>query len=240
MIGETAMGRFDRGSLSSIAILRQPLRQSTRTGGKSSHMRAFHSGREAKEFLISQIVEEAQRENMPLSEVERKMLYFTESGWTLSDIVKVNEDFDREYDQNEYEHKIAELVTKADQRIRKGVRDDYDKWWAAIRFLEREDHYILVMIRLAGLRPRGDQLRLFATGLGIVTVILIAIFLSIRYDIHNPFRNDFGILVWVFLACLFVLYTLLRFIVGAKKADDLTSTVLEKLSRIWQRVSGNA
>ena len=114
-------------------------------------MKAFHSGREAKEFLISQIVEEAQRENIPLSEVERKMLYFTESGWTLPDIMKVNEEFDREYDQDEYEHKIAKLVTKADKRIRKGVRDDYDKWWAAIRFLEREDHYILVMIRLAGL-----------------------------------------------------------------------------------------
>jgi hypothetical protein len=37
-------------------------------------MRAFHSGREAKEFLISKIVAEAQSENVPLSEVERKML----------------------------------------------------------------------------------------------------------------------------------------------------------------------
>ena len=96
------------------------------------------------------------------------------------------------------------------------------------------------MIRLAGLRPRGDQLRLLATGLGIVTVILIAIFLSIKRDIHGPSRSDLGIAVWVFLACLFVLYMLLRFIVGAQKADNLTSTVLEKLSRIWQRVSGNA
>ena len=90
-------------------------------------MKAFHNGREAKEFLISQIVEEAQREGTPLSEVERKMLYFTESGWTLPDIMKVNEDFDREYDQDGYEHKIAKLVTKADKRTRKGVRDDYDK-----------------------------------------------------------------------------------------------------------------
>jgi hypothetical protein len=203
-------------------------------------MKAFHSGREAKEFLISQIVEEVQRENIPLSEVERKMLYFTESGWTLPDIMKVNEDFDREYDQDEYEHKIAKLVAKADKRIRKGVRDDYDEWWAAVRFLEREDHYILVMIRSAGLRPRGDQLRLLAAGLGIVTVMLIAILLSIKYGIHMPSQSDLGTVVWVFVACLFVSYMLLRFIIGAKKADDLTSTALEKLSRIWQRVSGNA
>jgi len=101
-------------------------------------MKAFHSGREAKEFLISQIVEEAQLENIPLSEVERKMLYFTESGWTLPDIMKVNQDFDCEYDQDEYEHKIAKLVRNADKRIRRGARDDYDKWWAAIRFLNEK------------------------------------------------------------------------------------------------------
>jgi hypothetical protein len=121
-------------------------------------MTAFHSGREAKEFLISEIVVEAQRENVLLSELERKMLYFTESGWTLPDILKVSEDFDREYDQDKYEQKIAELVTNADKRLRKGSSDDYDRWWAAIRFLQQEDHYILVMIRLAALRPRGDQL----------------------------------------------------------------------------------
>ena len=97
------------------------------------------------------------------------MLYFTETGWTVPDIMKVSEDFDRDYDQHEYEEKIAKLVTKVDRHIRKGPRDDYDRWWAAIRFLQREDHYISVMIRLAGLRPRGDQLRLFATGLGIAT-----------------------------------------------------------------------
>jgi hypothetical protein len=88
-------------------------------------MKAFHTGREPKEFLISKIVEEAQRENVPLSDVERKMLYFTESGWTLPDIMKVSEDFDREYDQDKYERKIAKLVRKADSRIRKGCCEEY-------------------------------------------------------------------------------------------------------------------
>jgi hypothetical protein len=115
-------------------------------------MKAFDSGREAKELLISKIVAEAEHENVPLSEVERKMLYFTESGWTLPNIMEVSEDFDREYDQDEYEQKKAKLVTQADKRIRDGSRDDYDRWCAAIRFLQREDHYITVMIRLAGLR----------------------------------------------------------------------------------------
>jgi hypothetical protein len=194
-------------------------------------MKAFHSGREAKEFLISKIVAEARGENAPLSEVERKMLYFTESGWTLPDIKKVSEDFDQEYEQNGYEQKIAELVSKADRRIRKAPREDYDRWWAAIRFLEREDHYISVMIRLAGLWPRGDQLRFFAAGLGIVTCILMWVFLSIKHNIHVLSRGSLGIVLSAIVACLFVAYLLLRFILGSKKADDLTSMVLEKLVR---------
>src|SRR5262249_7114455 len=148
-------------------------------------------------------VAEAECENAPLSEVERKMLYFTESGWTLPDIMKINEDFDREYDQDEYEAKIARLVTKADKRIHKDSREEYDRWWAAIRFLKREDHYISVMIRLAGLRPPGDQLRLFATALGIVVCLLVWIFVSIKYNIPVPSRGSIGIFVWAVVACLF-------------------------------------
>jgi hypothetical protein len=201
-------------------------------------MNAFHSGQEAKEFLISRIVEEAQRENVPLSEVERKILYFTESEWTIPDIMKVSEDFDREYDQAEYERKIAKLVTKADRRIRKSSGDDYDRWWAAIHFLQREDHYISVMIRLAGLRRRGDQLRLFATGLGIVTFILMWTFLGIKYNIPIPSRGNLEVFAWAVLCLLFVWYTLLRFILGRNRTDELTSKVLEKLVRIYQRVSG--
>jgi hypothetical protein len=202
-------------------------------------MKAFHSGREAKEFLISEIVAEAQRDNIPLSEVERKMLYFTESGWTLPDIMKVSEDFDREYDQPKYEQKIAKLITKADTRIRKSSRDDYDSWWAAIRFLQREDHYISVMIRLAGLRPRGDQLRLFATGLGIVTFILIWIFSGYQVRRPLPSRGNLEGFAWAVLCVIFITYTLLQFIVGRKRRDELTSKALEKLVRIYQRVSGS-
>jgi hypothetical protein len=203
-------------------------------------MKAFRNGREAKEFMVAKIVTEAQRENAPLSEVERKMLYFTESGWTLPDIMKVSDDFDREYDQDKYEQKIAKLVGKADGRIRKGSRDDYDSWWAAIRFLEREDHYITVMIRLAGLRRRGDQLRLFAAGLGIVICILACEFIGIKYNLAFPSRNDLGIFVCAILAGLFVAYTLLRFILGRNRIDDLTAKTLDKLVRIYQRVSGTA
>ena len=38
------------------------------------------------------------------------MLYFSETDWTLPDMAEVSAAFDRDYDQNEYEHKIAVLI----------------------------------------------------------------------------------------------------------------------------------
>jgi hypothetical protein len=202
-------------------------------------MKAFHSGREAKEFLISRIVAEAQHENVLLSEVERKMLYFTESGWTLPDMAAVSEDFDSEYDQNEYEKKIARLIRNAAKHDRKESRDEYDAWWAAIRFLKREDHYISVMIGIAGLRPAGDQLRLFGAGLAIAICFLLVTFLSVKYQIdfskYAPSRGVLTFYIWAIGVCVVIAYLLLRFIAGKKRADDLTSKVLEKLVRIYQR-----
>lgn len=172
-------------------------------------MKAFHSGREAKEFLISKIVAQAQSENAPLSEVERKMLYYTESGWTLPDIMEVNEEFDREHDQDKYEQKITKLVAKAYKRICKGPRNEYDQWWAAIHFLQKEDHYILVMVQLARLRPRRDQFRLFITGLAIASLLLMWGFISAKYNISMPISSrEF---LWVVVVALFVAYMVLRF-----------------------------
>jgi hypothetical protein len=43
----------------------------------------YAQSRDAKEFLIARIVREAQIEGVPLSEVERKMLYFDETVDTM-------------------------------------------------------------------------------------------------------------------------------------------------------------
>jgi hypothetical protein len=75
-------------------------------------VKTFTDTREAKEFLINNIVEEAEHENAPLSDTERKMLYFTETAWMPEDTWQANEIFDRDYDQNAYEHRIAQLASK--------------------------------------------------------------------------------------------------------------------------------
>src|ERR1700730_170517 len=115
-------------------------------------MTAFQSDRDAKGFLIARIVEEAKRENIPLSEVERKMLYFSETHWTLPDIASVSEQFDHDYNQDEYEEKITRLIKQAAIHDYQQSAEQYDLWWDAIRLLKKENHYILVMIDRAGLR----------------------------------------------------------------------------------------
>jgi len=198
-------------------------------------MNAFHSGREAKELLISRIAAEAQRENVSLSEVELKMLYFTESGSTLPDMTAVSEHFDSVYNQNEYEHKIARLIRNAAKHDRKESRDEYGTWWDAIHFLRREDHYISVMIGIAGLRPAGDVSRLLATSFAFAACLLLAVFLLAKYQIDLPSRGAVSFYTWATGICVVIAYLLLRFIIGSKRVDDLTSSVLEKLVRIYQR-----
>jgi len=45
-------------------------------------MSRFASTQDAKEFLVGQLVLQAQRDEISLTEVERKMLYFSETDWT--------------------------------------------------------------------------------------------------------------------------------------------------------------
>ena len=186
-------------------------------------MNAFPSTREAKEFLISTIVEEAQRENIVLSETERKMLYFSETAWTLPDIDRVSDDFDRDFSQHDYEKKIQRLIRNAGKRIRRTSTSEYDAFWQAIRMLENEDHYILVMVRQSGLRVRADLLRLWVTGLVVVVALTSLIFLSAsipdRFSRYLS-RDAFGLYLWAGACLVLLAYQFCRTMWGPKKVDD--------------------
>jgi hypothetical protein len=159
-------------------------------------MPGFQTERKAKEYLAGRIVAEAEREGSPLTDVERKMLYFTESGWTLPDMVKVSEEFDRDYDQEEYERKIGQIVRKiqAHDAAENGPLEA--AWDDAVQKLCEGDHYLLVLIDAASgagpgfsrlnrlgrwlpsssapaRRPPGDLIRLLLVGL----VVFAALFL---------------------------------------------------------------
>jgi len=74
--------------------------------------RNFHSVQEAKEFIAAKIAAQAQRDATPLSDIERKMLLFSEVGWAPPDIMEVSDEFDRQYDPNS-------------ERVRKENLDDH-------------------------------------------------------------------------------------------------------------------
>ncbi len=84
-----------------------------------------------------------------MSEIERKMLYFSETAWTLPDIMEVNEAFEGDYDQAEYEQKIGKLVRNLCAHTRGNDREEFEAWKEALRTLRREDHYLLVLIDTA-------------------------------------------------------------------------------------------
>jgi hypothetical protein len=109
-------------------------------------MARFETERAAKEYLIERIVAEAKRGGVPLTEVERKMLYFTESGWTLPNILEVNAAFERDYDDDEYERKIAELARRIEESDAAKGAQDQANWDAAVAKLSEGDHYLLVLI----------------------------------------------------------------------------------------------
>jgi hypothetical protein len=112
-------------------------------------VQSFATARDAKEFLVGRIVAESQREGVPLSEVERKMLYFSETAWTLPNIGEVNDAFDREYNQAEYERKIGMLIRSLCTNARANNREELDVWTEAVGAIRREDHYLLVLIGAA-------------------------------------------------------------------------------------------
>ncbi|MFZ1939382.1 MAG: hypothetical protein WBA18_11235 [Terracidiphilus sp.] len=158
-------------------------------------MTDFRTIKDAKDFLADRIAAEAARENVPLSEVERKMLYWSETDWTLSDKNEVGEEFEREYDQKEYEQKIARLIANivVDRHRLDAVEEE--KWDAAVAKLSDGDHYLSVLIGnvhlpsggfvpmfyMPTIRPKNDFLKLLLTAFLLVPVFIGLAALSDRF-----------------------------------------------------------
>jgi hypothetical protein len=145
-------------------------------------MRSFATTREAKEYLIGVITADAERQGPPLSETERKMLYFSETAWTLPDIDQVSLDFDLECDAERYERKMGTLARRCEQHLRRTNRESFNLFHQAERMLREEDHYLLVLIRHGGpAEPPPsfwlDRLKLVLTAAAIVALAVVASFL---------------------------------------------------------------
>jgi hypothetical protein len=106
--------------------------------------------REAKDFLVQETTKQASIEGVPLSDLEKRMMYFTESGYVPEDPIALNDEFEAQYDTDEYEAKIARLLHHAYQRARKENDETRRRFDSAIKSLRRGDHYLLVMWDVLG------------------------------------------------------------------------------------------
>ncbi len=186
-------------------------------------MARFGNACEAKEFLISCIAEQAQRDGEPLSEVERKELYFSESGWTLPDIMSVNEAFERDCDQDSYEKKIKKLVREARIRARKEALQDVKSWSDAIRILSKEDHYLSVMAGnpAAPRHPIIEWLKPVPVGLGIYAFGALAFyFLQSNFPILRTRQGAAYVLWWIAVGAV-AIHGMVRVFFWARRADSV-------------------
>jgi hypothetical protein len=99
---------------------------------------------EAKDFLVQEIAAEALAEGTPLSSLERRMLYFTESGDAIEDPAALDEEFTARYSTAVYEKKISRMGASAYRRIKRESPVKLQLWNDALRVLGKGDHYILV------------------------------------------------------------------------------------------------
>ena len=101
----------------------------------------------------------------------------------------------------------------------------------------------MVMIRMAGLRPRFDQLKLLITGVLVATLFVAVIalndFMSAKYRInlgkYVPSREAFYFYFWITGVCLAAAYFLARVLVGVDRADDLFANAVERAVHIYKR-----
>lgn len=203
-----------------------------RSKSSEGHLRA----QQAKDYLISQVVEEALLENVPLSEVERRMLYFSETEETPADMLDLNDRFDGEYDTPTYEKKISGLLHNAFQRVTRENPQGEHRWKEAISELRKGDHYILVMVDQAkrSTRPPGDQLKLLIAGIAVAGALVGMSFLADTYhvDLDKYLRPSqwIPLIVWGTALGVVIVYTALRFLLGRQRMDRLFVKIVGAVS----------
>lgn len=143
----------------------------------------FASDKQALDYVAGKIAAEAKRQSVPLSEVERKMLYFSETDWTLPGILEVNAEFERDYDEDEFERKICSLGQAIEAQLKNASAEESDLWYEAMQKLSDGDRYLLVLLNprlvqaAASRRSPGDILKLWLTAFviafGLVSAFII-------------------------------------------------------------------
>jgi hypothetical protein len=173
---------------------------------------------EAKDFLVQQAAEQGALENVPLSDLEKRMMYFTETGEMRENPIKLNEAFEAEYNTEEYEAKISNLLHRAYKRLRKEDDTKSRTWDSAIKCLKQGDHYLLLMwdmqpggARPSSERPPYDSLKLLGAGI-LVAAAMGAAITTINFAWERIAPNSPDSLSWIGRRLIFYSLVALLFI----------------------------
>jgi hypothetical protein len=156
---------------------------------------------QAKDFLAQQAAEQATLDHTSLSDIERRMMYFTESDpKSCADPLALNNEFEAQYDMATYEAKMSTLLQHAYQRLKAEDPEGKRTWDQAVRELRKGDHYFLVLwdIKPPTQPQKGDSFKLLGYALLIVAGLLIAIFLAVKYNIDaDSYMRRYAWIVFV-------------------------------------------
>lgn len=140
---------------------------------RSTSRNRFRSTRAALDHLAERIAAEAEREGNPLSEIEREMLYFSESSPTLPQMKAVDTEFDDSWDEDAFEQRISCLAKKI--RARDAAQDHTAQalWDEAVEKVADGDYYLSVLVSPSHpgqdhSRPAHDKLKLWLTAFALV------------------------------------------------------------------------
>ena len=101
---------------------------------------------EAKRFFANRVIQQANAENVALSDAERRMLSWSESDPEFNADPALALQLASEMSDDEYEARIAGLLKRGFAADRAADPRATDVWRQAHQVLGQGDHYILVMI----------------------------------------------------------------------------------------------
>ena len=140
----------------------------------------------AKDYLVEQTVEQAALEHMPLTDLETRTMYFTESdAASCADPIALNDEFEQEYHTPEYEAKMSRLLHHAHKRLKQEDPERTRQWNEAMRVLERA----IITFWFSGIRepssdhPVRDFFKPFGIGVLIAVGLTIAIVVADKYNV---------------------------------------------------------
>ena len=128
---------------------------------------------EAKDFLVRQAEEQAQLEGVPLAQLEKRMMYFTEGPDAIENPIKLNEEFEEQFNTSEYETKVAKLLRHAYKRLKQNDESKANVWKESVRKLKEGDHYLIVLLEMVPTSDHPKRDFLLQVGIGVLIVFLI-------------------------------------------------------------------